>query len=153
MSADVKAGAVQLRYRSRQAGEDWQDMNYTVRLLSQPCHLGGVRQWFECPARGCGKRVAILYGGQVFACRHCHQLVYPSQRQPKWQRVLEKAARIRTRLDCERVFDGCGLAKPKGMHEKTYRKLLEELMECEAAGLYEMRKNLLILKKHECMNT
>jgi hypothetical protein len=90
INVDVQAGAVQLRYRARQSGEDWQDMNYAVRLLSQPCHLGGVRQWFECPAQGCGKRVAILYGGKVFACRHCHQLVYPSQREEDWQRAFTK---------------------------------------------------------------
>ena len=28
---------------------------------------------FICPAAGCGRRVAILYGGGNFACRHCYQ--------------------------------------------------------------------------------
>ncbi len=27
----------------------------------------------ELPARGCGRRVAILYSGGIFACRHCDQ--------------------------------------------------------------------------------
>ena len=28
---------------------------------------------FICPAAGYGRRVAILYGGGNFACRHCYQ--------------------------------------------------------------------------------
>lgn len=31
------------------------------------------------PPVGCGWRVAILYGGGLFACRHYYLLVYPSQ--------------------------------------------------------------------------
>ncbi len=136
INVDVKAGTVQLRYRSRQAGEDWQDMNYTVRLLSQPCQLGGARQWFECPARGCGKRVAILYGGQVFACRHCHQLVYPSQREEDWQRAWRQAESLRNELSP----DGCALERPKGMHVRTFDKLyckLERLDAKAVAGLQD----------------
>ena len=127
INVDVKAGAVQLRYRAKQAGEDWQDMNYTVRLLSQPCHLGGMRQWFECPARGCRKRVAILYGGQVFACRHCHQLVYPSQREENWQRAFSKVERLRAKLNWKNEEDEYLLGKPKGMHRTTFQNLVHEL--------------------------
>lgn len=121
INVDVQAGAVQLRYRARQSGEDWQDMNYAVRLLSQPCHLGGVRQWFECPARGCGRRVAILYGGQVFACRHCHQLVYPSQREENWQTNKRRAEAIEEKLG--NGSDDFELVRPKGMHSQTFELL------------------------------
>jgi hypothetical protein len=37
--------------------------------------------WFICPAVGCGRCVAILYGGGIFACRHCYRLAYASSRE------------------------------------------------------------------------
>ena len=53
-----------LTYRHRWGGEDWQDESYPVYLDWTACNLGGQRPWFLCPARGCGRRVAILYGGR-----------------------------------------------------------------------------------------
>jgi hypothetical protein len=52
------------------------DEQYPVRIERTPCNLGGSRHWFICPAVGCGRRAAILYGGGNFACRRCHQLAY-----------------------------------------------------------------------------
>ncbi|MDH5694857.1 MAG: hypothetical protein OEZ47_17305 [Gammaproteobacteria bacterium] len=66
----TKSGEIILSYRQRNTEEtEWQDEKYSVYLDYTPCHLGGERPWFLCPARGCGKRVAILYGGAIFACR------------------------------------------------------------------------------------
>lgn len=39
-------------------------MKYAVNLDKTPCNYGGHRTWFLCPARGCGRRVAVLYGGR-----------------------------------------------------------------------------------------
>jgi hypothetical protein len=36
----------------------------------------GTRYYFGCP--GCGKRVVHLYAGDIFLCRHCHNLTYES---------------------------------------------------------------------------
>ena len=72
---------VVLTYRHRTGGEDWKDESYPVYLDWPACHLGGQRPWFLCPTRGCRRRVAILYGGGIFACRHCYELAYPSQRE------------------------------------------------------------------------
>ena len=57
-------GRVILDYRHRDRGGEWQPERYPVYLDTTPCHMGGERHWFLCPARGCGRRVAILYGGQ-----------------------------------------------------------------------------------------
>src|SRR5262249_51545398 len=59
------------------------DLDYSVRLVTTPCHLGGVRWWFICPLSrngvGCGRRVRKLYlCGKYFGCRHCHNLTYRS---------------------------------------------------------------------------
>jgi hypothetical protein len=58
-------------------------LDYSVRLVSTPCHLGGVRWWFTCPlaadGRVCGRRVRKLYlRGTHFGCRRCHGLTYRS---------------------------------------------------------------------------
>jgi hypothetical protein len=59
------------------------NLDYTVRLVTTACHLGGVRWWFVCPlVKGgvaCGRRVRKLYlRGKYFGCRHCHGLTYRS---------------------------------------------------------------------------
>ena len=36
---------------------------YAVAIQWTPCHYGGSRPWFICPAKDCGRRVAILYSG------------------------------------------------------------------------------------------
>ena len=77
-----------LNYRSRSNGGEWQPMEYPVYLEWTPCHLGGRRAWFLCPAQGCGRRVAILFGGSVFACRHCHKLAYACQREADHDRAF-----------------------------------------------------------------
>ncbi|WP_108839451.1 hypothetical protein [Tateyamaria sp. Alg231-49] len=133
---DVRAdqGLVRLIYRSGDYGDEWESHDYPVRLLSQPCHYGGHRVWFACPAQECGRRVAKLYGGRIFACRHCHQLAYPSQREKPFQRYQRRAFKIRERLGwmtgpCDPWGD-----KPKGMHQKTYERLLYELDHWEGAS-------------------
>ena len=57
----AEADRVTLIYRSQRGNEDWKDQNYPVWLDWTPCHFGGERPWFRCPAMGCGRRVAILY--------------------------------------------------------------------------------------------
>ncbi len=113
-----------LTYRHRSGGEDWKDESYSVYLDWTTCNLGGQRPWFLCPARGCGRRVAILYGGSIFACRHCHQLAYPSQRETGYDRMARRADRIRDKLGWERgILNPKGWRKPKGMHWNTFERL------------------------------
>ncbi len=134
----VECEAVRLIYRSRDHGADWQDWNYRVWLDRTPCNLGGERVWFLCPARGCRRRVALLYGGEIFACRHCHNLAYPSQREHGFQRMQRRADTIRCKLGWEHG-DDFG-AKPKGMHWRTFNRLVAELDNfegCSNSGFIE----------------
>jgi len=85
--------------------------------------LGGTRPWFLCPASGCERRVAILYGGTVFACRHCHQLTYPSQRESKVDRATRRAEKIREKLEWKPGIVNSEGRKPIGMHWRTFDKL------------------------------
>jgi hypothetical protein len=123
-----KFDGLRLFYKSRSWGEDWQEMDYTVRLSRTPCHLGGSRLWFHCPARGCGRRVAKLYGGAVYACRHCHRLSYASQSEDRRSRAQRRAEVARAKLGWD---DDWGL-RPKGMHRKTFERLAAVVDQAES---------------------
>lgn len=127
-SIQVRAAkdCVHLKYRHRSRDDAWKDENYPVRLDWTPCPLGGTRPWFLCPVRGCGRRVAILYGGGIFACRHCYRLAYQSQRETPDDRAARRADRIRAKLGWEPgILNGEGL-KPKGMHQRKFARLVAE---------------------------
>ena len=119
----IEANNVILNYRSRRNGGEWQPIEYPVFLERTPCNLGGQRAWFLCPGRGCGRRVAILFGGSIFACRHCHELVYQCQRETDDDRAMRRAEKIRLRLGWEPGIANPEGSKPKGMHWRTFRAL------------------------------
>jgi hypothetical protein len=123
------ADRVRLDYRNRSArhnGGEWEPMQYTVLLDWTPCAFGGRRVWWRCPAVGCGRRVAVLHGGRVFACRQCDRLAYRCQREADDDRATRRADTIRRRLGWEvGILNGNGL-KPKGMHWRTFERLQAE---------------------------
>jgi hypothetical protein len=124
-------GYVVLSYRTRRYDEPWTSKEYPVSLEWTRCNYGGSRAWFRCPAAGCGRRVAILYGGSVFACRHCHQLAYDSQRETRHGRMLLKAQAIRQKLGGIPCIADEFPYKPKGMHWRTYWRLKAQADEAE----------------------
>lgn len=127
-SIQVGAGAnlMMLNYRARSRDGGWQAMDYPVHLTWTPCNLGGRRVWFCCPAQECGRRVAILYGGSVFACRGCHKLAYASQRELRFERAVRRADDVRRRLGWQPgILNPVG-SKPKGMHWRTFWRLKAE---------------------------
>jgi hypothetical protein len=122
----VEADRVRLDYRNRSShhnGGEWEDMQYSVRLEWTPCGYGGKRVWWRCPAVGCGRRVAVLHGGRVFACRQCHQLAYRSQREADDDRATRRADKIRRRLGWDAGILNASGGKPKGMHWATFERL------------------------------
>ncbi|GAA4416990.1 hypothetical protein GCM10023089_39520 [Quisquiliibacterium transsilvanicum] len=119
----VGADRVTLRYRQRERGGEWRPMDYAVRLAWTACHFGGRRAWWLCPAAGCGRRAAVLFGGAVFACRQCHRLSYRCQREAEEDRAARRAEKLRARLGWEPgILNGNG-GKPKGMHWRTFEGL------------------------------
>lgn len=143
----TEVGRVILDYKSRGNGGEWQAMEYPVRLEWTDCNLGGRRPWFLCPARGCGRRVAVLYGGSIFACRHCHKLNYACQREAGDDRAMRRADTIRRRLGW-----GAGIAnpigkKPKGMHWRTFDRLLRDYNRYAAASWEGTAKRLGLISR------
>lgn len=120
----VASESVVLDYRNRNHhGGEWEPMRYRVALEWTPCSFGGKRVWWLCPAVGCGRRVAVLHGGRVFACRQCNRLAYRSQREADDDRATRRADKLRNRLGWEPgILNGNG-DKPKGMHWITFERL------------------------------
>jgi len=143
----TEADRVILDYRSRSNGGEWQPLEYPVYLDWTLCTYGGRRAWFRCPGQGCGRRVAILYGGSIFACRHCHRLAYACQREKDDDRAMRRADTIRQRLGW-----GAGIAnppgeKPKGMHWRTYIRLLRQYHAFASASWEGVAKRLGLLNR------
>jgi len=116
------AGCVILSYRHSGNGGPWQDVELKIPVTWTPCNYGGSRPWFLCPVSGCGRRVAVLYGGAAFACRHCRELVYESQREQPYDRALTRAQAIWAKLGGWSTAEPFP-EKPKGMHWRTYNRL------------------------------
>jgi len=116
---------VVLTYRHRRYDEEWKDEEYPVRLEWTPCNYGGSRPWFRCPAMGCGRRIAVLYGSGIFACRQCHRLAYESQREPAYSRALSRMQAIREKLGGSGSMIEDFPSKPRGMHWRTYSRVMQ----------------------------
>ena len=123
----AEAGRLHLSYRVR-IGDEWEDVEETVRIVRAPCRFGGTRPYFICPGVvsgvACGRRIAKLFGsGRYFLCRHCYGLAYPSQREQPHERALRRANNIRMRLGGDPGMLSPFPEKPKGMHWHTFERL------------------------------
>jgi hypothetical protein len=110
---------VSLKHSIPGMGGREKESTYLVALEWTSCNFGGRRPWFVCPASGCERRVAILYAGLTFTCRHCQNLVYACQRENGVWRAHRRAGKLENRLGWR---DGA-YDKPKGMHWRTFDRL------------------------------
>ena len=132
-SIDVRiaANAVVLTFKG---SSDWKSIEQRVPVTWTRCHLGSVRPWFRCTAsvdgRLCEQRVAILYrcGAPVFQCRQCCGLTYASQREVPRHRAIRRAQKLRMHLGGSANLSDPFPKRPRGMHRRTYHKLLARAM-------------------------
>lgn len=114
----VQEGALKLQFSA-----DGSPCEQLVPLSRTPCNFGGSRLWFRCPR--CGQRAAVLFlRRERFACRACAQVVYRSQSEDFIGRTWRRQQRAERNL-------GANWARPKGMHQRTYQRLLHLIFECE----------------------
>jgi hypothetical protein len=141
----AEAGNITLSYNYTTHGRSAEAISQTIWMESTACALGGHRRWFACPA--CGRRVAVLYGaGRLFACRRCKGLAYASQGESGDDRAARRADRIRKRLGwMPGILNGPG-TRPKGMHRRTYERLLAEHEAFVGRSLAGMARKLGILR-------
>ena len=124
INVHTEKNKITLSHKQRSNGNEWRDKIYPIYLDWTWCNFGNWRAWFLCP--GCGRRVAILYGGATFACRHCYKLAYPCQRETASDRAARRANRIRRRLGWMEGILNPRDGKPKGMHWRTFEKLTDQ---------------------------
>lgn len=128
----VYADRLDLNYRIN--GEPVKD---SILLGKTPCNYGGHRYWFICPS--CGKRQAVLYSpAGLFRCRKCHGLPYSSQMESNSDRASRKANKLRKRLGGEEGALNPIPSRPKGMHNKTYDRIVSQITEAEEAVFAEL---------------
>jgi hypothetical protein len=146
----VKAeqGQVTLSYSWQQNDSEAQRLDYPVGLETTSCHYGGVRYWFTCPTENCGKRVAKLYlSDKYFSCRQCCRLAYYSQREAQDDRARRRAEKIRAKLSWQPGLMNLPGAKPKGMHWKTYVRLMTEYRDDANQTMLGMNAKMELMSK------
>lgn len=136
-----------LDYKVRVYGGDWEPISQPIRITHVDCNYGSKRPYFVCPGvvngRHCGRRVCKLYsGGKYFLCRHCYRIAYASQSEPRYDRMLRRANKLRMALGGEPGTAYVVAPKPKGMWQRTYERQRFEIEWCESQA------NHLFIAKH-----
>ncbi|MGJ8610226.1 MAG: hypothetical protein ACSHWY_03975 [Octadecabacter sp.] len=132
----MKADGFSLDYKVRLYGGEWESIEQTIPVTYTDCNYGGGRPYFLCSGvvngRHCGRRVGKLFaGGRYFLCRHCYHIAYGSQSEPKYDRMLRRANKLRVALGGEAGTAHWIAPKPKGMRHRTYERKRFEIWWCE----------------------
>jgi hypothetical protein len=80
----------------------------------------------------CGDRRAVIYESATdgyFGCRGCMRLTYASEARDATGRIWRKQRKLAARLAAE---DRTDPHRPKGMHQRTYQRVLRQIWACEA---------------------
>lgn len=94
-----------------------------VEIKRTLCNYGGIRAWFICPK--CGKQIRILHYDGEYCCRRCCGFVYPSTREKKPSKILErKYYKLARKLI---IKDGY-IIRPKYMKRKKFERLKKEFL-------------------------
>jgi hypothetical protein len=130
----------QYTHTHRSTGEKT-ECDYTVQLVTTPCHLGGVRWWFICPLSRngvyCGRRVGKLYlppAGKYCGCRHCYNLSYQSRNESRYGRVayLGRYLTLSTRM--KKLLEQTKRRTYRGMPTRRVRRLYALKARLDAYG-------------------
>lgn len=125
-----------LMYTLRDDLDSLRTVRQEIDLHVSECHFGGLRTYFICPK--CGRKVMALYfSTKYFYCRSCCNLTYKSQQEDKIDRALRRVKKLRRRLNAENDMFGIIWHKPKGMHYKTFDRLVDQVNKNTAACIEE----------------
>ena len=120
---------IRLIYKWTRGDSPCKDENQRVPIDYTPCHYGGSRPWFRCP--NCLKRVGLLYDARgAFSCRHCSGLAYRTQSESELDRLFTKKHKFERSISDESGYP----SKPKGMHQTTWRKLMNRYIRYQKAS-------------------
>ena len=126
ISIATSTDSIRLMYGTK----DGEQVDELVGLDLTPCHFGGARTWFLCPR--CSRRVAVLFAGRRFWCRHCHDIAYAVENEDAMSRLLRRSNKLRERVQARAGTAYPVTSKPKGMHQRTFDHIRREIQEIEA---------------------
>src|ERR1051325_9594079 len=127
-TSDPSRGFLEVSHASRDPLDGERKITDRVQLVSTVPTYGGRRWYFLCPRTG--RRVAKLLlprGGRHFLSRDAYGLAYACQREGRFETLQRRAATLNLRLGGQgwHTWDQ-EPAKPKGMHQTTYDRLVDE---------------------------
>ena len=112
-----------------------QPVSFKQPIEIQSVHLGGYRYYFRCNCtkngRYCGRRVKALYfGGNIWACRHCLELVYQNSRYHRDEaaRLRNNAEALQKKADTLRTFKHPRKANRLEWRVYEYERAADEAM-------------------------
>jgi hypothetical protein len=125
---DLAHAFVQLRYSANGT-----PMHYPIWLHRTPCRFGGFRWWWVCPRTGhLATKLYLPPGATTFASRRAYRMAYRSERGGPMDRSHLRQRRIFEKPGGDyRIFEPAPPMRPKGMHRRTYERLLAELRAAE----------------------
>ena len=115
------------------SGERLDPVRQIICCYWQRARYGGRYLTFRCE---CGRSARVLYARYFsdriwfFACRQCAGITYQSTMGHRWDRSARRIERLRARLRWS--ANGTEPIKPRGMHERTYQRILGTLSYHEA---------------------
>jgi hypothetical protein len=115
-------------------GEPPDPVQQVITCYWRKAHYGGQYLVFLCSE--CHRSARVLYARYVndrisfFSCRKCAGITYQSTMGHRWDRSARRIEKLRLRLEWRER--GSVPIKPRGMHEKTYQRILGELAYHEA---------------------
>ncbi len=115
--SDAKEGFIAVHFRHQGNHQTQQ-----ISLTEMPCHLGGSRPFLLCPE--CREQFLVLYlKDGAWACKHCHDLAYRSQRLNPRKRHLHAIQKIENK----KLKGAPPDEKPYRMKSKKHLAIVEEL--------------------------
>jgi hypothetical protein len=102
--------------------------------------FGGVRYWLVCPGCGMLRRALFLRGSASFRCRVCERIAYPSERMSPRKRVIHKKVKTGRRILYYWDIPNRPPPRPKGMHARTYQRLVTHWRALDRAAPVTGRK-------------
>jgi hypothetical protein len=123
-----------LEFPCRSESETLEPLRQVITCYWRKAHYGGRYLVFLCSQ--CHGSARVLYAPYVndrisfFSCRKCTGTAYQSTMGHRWDRSARRIEKLRLRLEWR--AGGTVPIKPRGMHEKTYQRILAELAYHEA---------------------
>jgi hypothetical protein len=106
-------------------GERLAPLRQIIGCYWRKAHFGARYLMFMCPE--CKRPARVLYARSsdriwFFSCRKCADITYQSTMGHRWDRSARRVEKLRARLQWG--AGGTKPIKPRGMHERTYQRIL-----------------------------